>query len=650
MAGMTPEDLYELRWVCDARLSPDGATVAYAVCEIDRATNEYVSAIWTQPLDGSGEARQLTSGSKRDVEPRWSPDGSRIAFVSNRDGESTQLYVIDANGGEATKLTDLAEDVQEIAWSPDGSALAFTSRVRAPEYDETDERRRGPRRFRRIQFKLDDVGWIGDRRQHIFVVAADRSAAPRQLTDGDFEDAAPTWSPDGGRIAFVSNRDDDWDLSTVRDIYVIDSAGGDPKPVTDGEGVAELPQWSPDASLIAFQLTPGDLDEPRHGRIAVVDATGGEVTTLTDELDRNCAPYPALRPPQWTAQGHIAFAVEDGGNTHLYEVAIGDASIERIVDGELSVTGWDCSAGRLVYLASTPTALPELFMDETRVTDVQSSFSTGRTIARAERFTAVSPDGAEVDAWIVPPAGLVEGRRYPVLLNIHGGPFAQYGNRFFDEFQVQSGAGYVVVYSNPRGSSGYSEEWGRAIRGPGREGPGMGTVDYDDVMAVIDTALARYDFCDPGRVGVLGGSYGGYLTTWIVAHTNRFKAACSERAVNDWPSMHGASDFGWMFKGYVGSYLFEDEDAWRAMSPSTYATGINTPLLIMHSENDLRCNIQQAEHLFTTLRLLKKDVEFVRFPGESHELTRSGSPAHRVARFEVLLEWFGRYLGDAPGP
>jgi dipeptidyl aminopeptidase/acylaminoacyl peptidase len=259
----------------------------------------------------------------------------------------------------------------------------------------------------------------------------------------------------------------------------------------------------------------------------------------------------------------------------------------------------------------------------------------------------VSTDGSEVDAWIVRPHGFEEGRRYPVLLNIHGGPFAQYGDRFLDEFQVQAGAGYVVLYSNPRGSSGSTEEWARAIRGPGAEGPGMGTVDYDDVMAVVDTALARFDFCDPERLGVIGGSYGGFLTSWIVSRTDRFKAACSERSVNDWHSMYGSSDSGWTFKGYVGAHLFEDPDAWHAISPTTYAENIRTPLMIMHSENDLRCNVEQAEQLFTTLRLLKRNVEMVRWPAESHELSRSGSPAHRVGRFEIILEWFGRYL--SPG-
>ena len=231
-------------------------------------------------------------------------------------------------------------------------------------------------------------------------------------------------------------------------------------------------------------------------------------------------------------------------------------------------------------------------------------------------------------------------------MNIHGGPFTQYGNRFFDEFQVFARAGYVVLFANPRGSSGYSEAEARAIRGPIADGPGWGTVDYEDLMAVVDTALERFDFCDPERLGVIGGSYGGYMTSWITSHTDRFKAACSERAVNNWHSMHGSSDMGWVFKGYFGAFAFEEgaTDAYLKHSPITYVQNINTPMLILHSESDLRCPIEQAEQLFTALRLLERDVEFVRFPAEGHELSRSGSPRHRCQRFEIILDWFERKL------
>jgi dipeptidyl aminopeptidase/acylaminoacyl peptidase len=257
----------------------------------------------------------------------------------------------------------------------------------------------------------------------------------------------------------------------------------------------------------------------------------------------------------------------------------------------------------------------------------------------------VSEDGYEVDAWLVRPAGFEEGKRYPTLLSIHGGPFSQYATGFFDEFQVYSGAGYAVLFANPRGGSGYSEEHARAIRGPvGDAGPGWGTRDYEDLMAVVDTAIERFDFVDADKLGVIGGSYGGYMTSWIVGHTNRFKAAVSERAVNNLISMFGSSDLFWVFERQFGGPMWDNVEAYLEKSPSTYAKDIETPVLVLHSENDLRCNIEQGEHLFTLLRLLGKDVEMVRFPAESHELSRAGSPIHRVSRFETILEWFDRHL------
>jgi dipeptidyl aminopeptidase/acylaminoacyl peptidase len=373
---------------------------------------------------------------------------------------------------------------------------------------------------------------------------------------------------------------------------------------------------------------------------------GGDRRVLTASLDRQCTPYPLVREPVWDG-GRIAFRVEDGGNVHIYTVAAdGSGEPELLVGGELSTGLYDLRDGRLVYTASASTRPHELFAgDGTRITSVCDDFVAGRGLGDAERFTAVSADGTEVDAWLVRPHGFDPKRRYPVLLTIHGGPFTQYDNGFFDEFQVYAGAGYCVLYSNPRGGSGHSEEWGRAICGPGGgAGPGWGTVDYEDLMGVVDTALERFPFLDADRLGVLGGSYGGYMTSWIVGHTNRFKAALSERAVNQLVSAFGSSDVFWIFERQFGGPMWEHVDEWMRMSPSAYAREIETPVLVVHSENDLRCNVEQGEHLFTLLRLLGKEVEMLRFPGESHELSRSGSPVHRVQRFEAILEWFGRYL------
>jgi dipeptidyl aminopeptidase/acylaminoacyl peptidase len=653
---MKPEDVYALTSVGDPRISPDGSRVAYVVTRVDEEANAYRSAIWVAPLDGSADARQLTSGARNDQSPRWSPDGHWLAFVSNRDGEDekkarSQLYVLPADGGEPRRLTEGKENVESISWSPDSSRIAFSRRVRDEAYEEEDDRRRAPRRFTRVFFKLNGVGWIGDRRSHVFVVGLDGDDA-RQLTEGDCENGEPRWSGDGKRIVFSSMRGDRWDVEFAEALYEleVDEPGSEPKRLSQTDESATAPSFSPDGSQIAYVHTPEDGTYPHHSQIAVIRADGSDRRILTASLDRQCAPYPLGREPVWDGD-RIAFGVEDGGNVHIYAVASdGSAEPELLAGGEQSTGLYDLVDRALVYTASTHQRPPELFAgDGKRITSVCEDFVSGRELADVERFTATSADGTQVDAWLVRPSDFDESRSYPVLLTIHGGPFSQYGTGFFDEVQVYAGAGYCVLFSNPRGGSGYSEEWGRAIRGSGSNGtgPGWGSVDYEDVMGVVDTALEKFPFLDGERLGVLGGSYGGYLTSWVVGHTKRFKAALSERAVNQLVSAFGSSDLFWVFERQFGGPMWENVEEWLRMSPTTYAAEIDTPLLIVHSESDLRCNVEQGEHLFTLLRLHGKEVEMLRFPAESHELSRSGSPIHRVQRFEAILEWFGRYL--APG-
>ncbi|MHB8468824.1 MAG: S9 family peptidase [Gaiellaceae bacterium] len=648
---MQPQDVYALTGIGDPRLSPDGKRVAYVVSSIDEESSEYRSSIWVAPVDGSGEPRRFTSGEKRDSAPRWSPDGSWLAFISNRGDEKAkaQLYLIPAAGGEARRLTDLKESVEDAVWSPDSQRLAFTARVRDGAYDEEDERKRAPRRITRAFYKLDSVGWTTDRRKHVFVVPLD-GGDPVQITDGDCEDDTPAWSPDGKRIVFSSLRGDRWDVELVGRLYVADATGGEAEPLTEDGNTYDQPSFSPDGTRIAYRFTVEDGTFPHHDQIGVMNADGSNGRLLTTSLDRQCRPFTEIRPPLWDGE-RIVFTVEDGGNTHLYAVAAdGSAAPELLVGGEQSIAGYDLVAGTLVYGSSTHTTLRELYSgpDGRRLTDVGAAFTAGRELVEAERFAAISKDGTEVDAWLVRPAGFEAGEKYPVLLNVHGGPFTQYGTGFFDEFQVQAGAGYAALYANPRGGSGYSEEWGRAIRGPiDGSGNGWGTVDYEDVLGVVDTALATFDFLDPDRLGILGGSYGGFMTSWVISHDNRFKAAISERAVNNMVSAAGSSDLFWIFERQFGGSFYDHTHTWLELSPSTYAKDIETPVLILHSEQDLRCNVEQGEHLFTILRLLGKEVEMLRFPAESHELSRAGSPLHRVQRFEAILEWFGRYL--APG-
>jgi dipeptidyl aminopeptidase/acylaminoacyl peptidase len=644
---MRPEDVYELVNAGDPRISPDGTRVAYTVTSLDEEANDYRSAIWVTRLDGSGEPRPFSAGDKRDASPRWSPDGRWLAFTSTRGEEKAPaaLYVIPAEGGEARKLTELKENVESIAWAPDSKRIAFAARVRDEDYEEEDDRKREPRRFTRLYYKFDSVGWIGDKRKQLFVVDID-GGEPMQLTDGDFEHDGPAWSPDGTKIAFGALRDENWDTKLLTHLYVVDAAGGEPQQLTGDDASCDGASWSPDGTRIAHRTIVEDGTFPHHTQIAVMNADGSDRRVLTESLDRQCAPFPDFREPLWDGE-RLVFTVEDGGNTHLYAVAAdGSSEPELLVGGELAIGGYDVRDGAVAYVASTHTTLREVFtVDGRPLTGVGKDFAAGRELSEPERFTAVSHDGYEVDAWVVRPPGFEQGRRYPALLTIHGGPFTQYGTGFFDEFQVMAAGGYVVLFSNPRGGSGYSEAHGRAIRGPvGDAGPGWGVHDYEDLMAVVDTALERFDFIDAERLGVIGGSYGGYMTSWIIGHTNRFKAAISERAVNNLISMFGSSDVFWIFERQFGGPMWENVEAYVEKSPSTYAPQVETPVLVLHSEQDFRCNIEQGEHYFTLLRLLGKEVEMLRFPAESHELTRAGSPRHRVTRFEAVLEWFDRYL------
>lgn len=648
MAGMKPKDVYELTGVGDPRVSPDGTRVAYQVWSLDEETNEYRGTIWVASLDGSGEPQAFTAGDKRDGMPRWSPDGTWLAFTSNR-GEDKKtpanLYVIPASGGEARRLTNLKESVEYIEWSPDSTRIVITARVRDKTYDEEDDRKREPRRFTRAFHKLDSVGWTGDRRKHIYVVHVE-SGKTKQVTDGDNEDDSPTWTPDGKRIVFAGLRGERWDTELIGRLYSVPADGGEVEQLTGDEGSYGHPTFAPDGRL-AYEFSPEDGTWPHHTQIGVMNELGGKGTLLTTSLDRQCGTYPPIGGPYWDGD-RVVFAVEDGGNVHIYAAAAdGSGEPELLVGGEHVVGGFHIVDGAIAYSASTHTTLRELYAGAKgkKLTNVGKRFRKGRRLLDAERFTAKSKDGTEVDAWIMRPPGFDAKKKYPVILTIHGGPFTQYGTGFFDEFQVMAGGGYVVLFSNPRGGSGYSEAHGRAIRGPvGDAGPGWGTVDYEDCMAVVDTALEKFDFLDEKRMGVIGGSYGGFMTSWIIGHTNRFKAAISERAVNNLVSMFGSSDLFWVFERQFGGPLWDNVDAYLERSPSTYAKDIETPVLVLHSENDLRCNIEQGEHLFTLLRLLGKEVEMVRFPVESHELTRSGSPRHRVLRFEVVLDWFDRYL------
>jgi dipeptidyl aminopeptidase/acylaminoacyl peptidase len=665
---LTADDLFQLAFVGDPRISPDGKWIAYALTTSRFDDNKYASNLYLAPAEG-GEPRALTHGDHANTLPRWSPDGRTLAFVSNRHDKKQQVYLLSMEGGEARRLTDLDGSISAMRWSPDGSRLVLAHRALSAEQiarrqakkDDAEDKRPQFQVHRSIHFKEDGMGFLFDTHAHLYVVDAASGKATR-ITDGDTDDIQPVFSPDGKTIAFSSNRMEDPQANLDNlDLCLVPAAGGAITRLVSRYGPCAAPAFSPDGKTLAFAGLFCEKGESfwKDLHLWTVPVGGGDPTDLTPNLDRTLGNYcisdtrdvgDMWEPPVWSPDGKtLTFLLSDSGSVFVCRIPAGGGKVER-----LTPAGWDMSGlslddrgGRLALSASSHTRPAEIAVldpSEGGAPRLLTAHNRGivetRWIGEPEEVWVPSEAGVKIQAWILKPPGFMAGKKYPAILEVHGGPHVQYANTFFHEMQYLAGKGFVVMWTNPRGSQGYGEAHTKAIV------KDWGGPDYVDIMKAVDHLVAQ-GYVDETRLGITGGSYGGFMTNWVVGHTDRFKAAVTQRSVVNLYSFFGESDYGYDFEFEFFGHPWDDEEtalAYLRMSPIHYVKNVTTPLLIIHSEEDHRCPISQAEELFTALKVLKKETEFVRFEGESHGLSRGGRPQNRRERLLRIAAWFERHL------
>ncbi|MBB5955970.1 dipeptidyl aminopeptidase/acylaminoacyl peptidase [Saccharothrix tamanrassetensis] len=634
---MRPDDLQSL--TLPGSVSVRGDLVLVNVSTPDVAANAYRGGLYAVPLDGGG-ARRWT-WAERDLTPRISPDGQWVAFLRvGERGQAPQLHLMPAAGGDARRVTDLKLGAGVPVWSPDSRRIAFTSRVpEAGRYgvapadgeDAPTPDTEAPRHIQRLDYRLDDIGFTADRHPRLFVVdIADAAAEPVELTDGTFDVADPAWTADGTALLFVADRELGVVETLHKDLYTVSVDGGEPRLLVQTHGLAAYPVALPDGGIV-FYATESNGVHSIARNMSLWRYSGGAPTRVTEMESVDCEK--AAGAPVPVGDG-VLVAVRNRGAVELRRVPVDGSelplsSLELMAGERAEVKSFAADGDTVVAVVARSDNTGEVV----RVGgEVLTSFGSTVPLRPAIELTGSASDGYPVHGWLVLPEG--EGP-HPVVLAVHGGPFMYHGWGFFDEAQVYAGAGYAVVLPNPRGSAGYGQAHGQSVIG------GFGTVDVDDVLSVLDVALERPDL-DADRVGVMGGSYGGFMTSWLAAHHGeRFRAAWSERAVNAWDSFSGSSDIGWFF---TDAYCGPSPEAQKAMSPLTYAEKVSIPFMVVHSEHDWRCPLEQAQRMFVALRRNGVEAEMLLFPGEGHELTRSGKPRHRKQRFDAVVQWWGRHL------
>lgn len=654
-------DLLRLNVLTSVALSPDETRLAWTAERIDDKENKYYTNIWIKDLR-SGQTRQFTQGNWSDGKPVWSPDGSQIAFVSTRD-KKTGIYLMPVSGGAERRVIELEADIMELNWTPDARHLFFVMRYSDSHFIEDEKKKKEAPVFRhitRILYRFDGYGFLPKDRPQVYALNLG-TAKLRKITTGKYDNHSPAISPDGKTLVFLSNRTKRPDIDLLRDdLFLIPFAGGKERKILTPEGPKEIPKFSPDGKLILYagHDNPNDAWGVTNRHLWTVGVNGTPKAkdllpkfdrfvmdqTIADLSDVHDNAYHA-----WSGDGkRIYFLSSDDGITNAYYVPRSGGKPTRIFKGECHIKGLSINGrGKLAAMIwadlNNPGEIitcPAEYGGEKKFvkhTDMNPILRTEIKLGKTRKLKFKSFDGTDITGWLLTPPNFNPNRKYPAILEIHGGPRVQYGSTFFHEMQFLAASGHVVFYTNPRGGAGRGETWADAISG------GWGDLDYKDCMAAADW-MEKQKFIDKKRIGVTGGSYGGYMTNMLVGRTHRFKAAVTQRSVVELVSMFGNSDIGWDLEREFDGLPWTNPENYKRCSPLTYAKHVRTPLLIIHNERDLRCNIEQAEQLFTTLKFLGKTVEFVRFPEEFHGLSRHGRPDRRLARLNWILTWFKRYM------
>ena len=652
-----PVDVFDLQWVRDPQIAPDGRSIAYVRMAMDIKTDRPLGAIWLVDADGT-HSRPL-SGADSSTRPRWSPDGTRIAYFGTGTDGSRQLFMCWMQRSVTSAVSRFTEAPSSLAWSPDGRWLAYTMAVPAehkPLKVELPEAPKGakwadpPKLIDRMVYRVDGEGYLPNTFRQLFIIPAD-GGAPRQLTHGDFDmEGDPAFTADGKGVLIAANRRADADLEPIdTEIYRVDVADGALHPLTDRRGPDQDPVASPDGRHVAYL----GFDDKRLGyqatQLYVMDADGSHPRSLTASLDRDAA------SPRWSRDGRrLLFQYEDHGSGKLASVDLqgrmqvlaadlGGADVTRpYTGGSFSVA----STGRFVYMRADPEAPAALASgtstnDIVTLVDPSAPLLRERSLGRVEEISFdSSAGGRKLQGWIIKPPGFDAARKYPLLLEIHGGPFAGYGPSFAAELQLYAAAGYVVLYLNPRGSTGYGEEFADLIH---HDYPDK---DFDDLMSGVDHVLGL-GFVDRDRLFVTGGSGGGVLTAWIVGHTDRFRAAVVVKPVINWASFVLTADMtGYFYRYWFAGAPWDDIGAYWKRSPLAYVGNVHTPTMLMTGEVDYRTPSGEAEQFYEALKLRKIDTALVRVPNASHDI--SARPSLLIDKVAYVLAWLQAHDVRAP--